>query len=196
MNLSRHKLFMTYSAILIMVMLLPLPMREMLYLHIEHVTQGELWRFFSAHFTHISWTHCLSNLIGLLLLTGIFNHSKQVFHWYFASFLIIAMVSTGLILFSTQLDWYVGFSALLTGLYAYAAVITIRENIKVSTIIIIALSIYILFQVLEGEIISATIMTDIKTSSYAHAFGLISGVLYGCAEQLVAYYSIRFRHKY
>ncbi|MFK8026435.1 MAG: rhombosortase [Gammaproteobacteria bacterium] len=196
MNLSKHKLFITYSFILIAVMLLPQHMRELLYLDIEHFMQGEYWRFFSAHFTHISWVHCLSNIIGVLLLAGIFNQSKQTLNWSFATFLICTLVSTGLILFSTQLDWYVGFSGVLTGLYIYAAIKTIRDNIKISTIIIIALSIYILFQVLEGELISTTVMTDIKTSSYAHAFGFVTGLIYGSIEQLVAYCSIRFRNKY
>ena len=195
MNLSKHKLFITYSFILITVMLLPLHMRELLYLHIEHVTQGEYWRFFSAHFTHISWVHCLSNIVGLILLAGIFNQSKKTLHWSFATFLICTIVSTGLILFSNQLNWYIGFSGVLTGLYAYAAIITFRENLKISTIIIIALSIYILAQVLEGEIINATIMTDIKTSSYAHAFGFITGLIYGSIEQFAAYYSIGFKNK-
>jgi rhomboid family GlyGly-CTERM serine protease len=185
MNALDHKPLLAFALICFALMLLPEQIRELLYLHIERFKQGEYWRFFSAHLIHYSWPHCLSNIIGLFLLMGIFNDTKQNIHWYFAATIVCIAVSSGLILFSTQLDWYLGFSGVLTGLYAYASIKTFNENTKISMIILIALLVSVVIQLFEGELISSILFVDLNTSSYAHAYGFIAGGLYGVIERCI-----------
>ena len=175
MDTVKHKPLVALALTCIVIMLSPQYVRESLYLHIEDWKRGEYWRFFSAHLTHYSWTHCLSNVIGLLLLIGIFKDTKQSMHWLTAVIISCITISSGLILFSTQLDWYVGFSGVLTSLYAYASIKTFTENTKISTFILIGLIAYVVIQVYGGgELIGSMLISDLKTSSYAHAYGLIA----------------------
>tara|TARA_R110002074_G_scaffold276192_1_gene447635 strand:- start:78 stop:608 length:531 start_codon:yes stop_codon:yes gene_type:complete len=165
------------------MMLLPQPARELMYLHIDSFKQGQYWRFFTGHFIHYSWIHCISNVVGLLLLSGIFHHTKQATNWILVLLITIVVISTCLILFSNQLEWYVGFSGVLTGMYAYASIKTFKENAGVSALLFIALFTYVALQTLEGELVSSVLMSDLKTSSYAHAYGLIAGGLYAVIEK-------------
>jgi len=183
MNSIRHISLFALALICIGIMLLPQHIRESLYLNIEDFKQGQYWRFFSAHLTHYSWIHCLSNIVGLLLLIGIFNNSKRNFHWLVAALVTAMAISSGLSLFSAKLDWYVGFSGVLTGLYAYASIKTFNENTSLSIFILIALSGYVAIQVFQGELIDSMLIKDLNTSSHAHAYGLISGILYAMIEQ-------------
>jgi membrane associated rhomboid family serine protease len=106
-------------------------------------------------------------------------------YWLPAATITCLAISSGLILFSTQLGWYLGFSGVLTGLYAYASIKTFNENAKISTIILISLSTYIVIQLFEGELISSSLITDLNTSSYAHAYGFIAGALYAVIDKYV-----------
>ncbi len=156
-----------------------------MYLHIESFKHGEYWRFLSGHLIHYSWLHCSTNTLGLLLLIAMFKNTSMNLNWLLASVVIVIAISSGLILFSQQLKWYVGFSGVLTGLYAYAAIKTLSENIKLSVTICIILSIYAAYQLLQGELIRSTLIPDLKASSYAHAYGLCAGVLFGIYENFV-----------
>jgi len=179
-----HKSLFAIALLCIALMLLPNNTHDLIFLRIENIKQGEYWRFFSGHFIHYSWFHCASNVIGLLLLAGIFNNTKHNINWLLASIFICIVISSGLMLFSNQLSWYVGFSGVLTGLYAYASIKTYSENRKLSVMILIVLSSYVVFQLLEGELISSVLLQEIKTSSYAHAYGLFAGILYGVITKL------------
>jgi rhomboid family GlyGly-CTERM serine protease len=185
MNVLQHKPLLGFVIACIVIMLLPEHVRELLYLHIERVKEGEYWRVISAHFTHYSWIHCLSNIVGLFLLIGIFSHSQQRMRWLLATTVICIAISSGLILFSTQLDWYLGFSGVLTGLFAYAAIKSLNKNTLISTIILITLSTYVVIQLFEGELISSTILINLKASSYAHAYGFIAGVLFAITDLFI-----------
>ena len=188
MNALKHKPLLAFIAACIVIMLFPQHVRELLYLHIENFKHGEYWRFFTAHLTHYSWVHCLSNIIGLLLLIGIFSNTQQKIHWLLAAIIICIAISSGLILFSIKLDWYLGFSGVLTGLFSYASIKTLNENARISTIILIALSTYITIQFFEGELTSSVLIADLNVSSYAHAFGFIAGILYGISDQYFCRY--------
>ncbi|MDW3095051.1 MAG: rhombosortase [Gammaproteobacteria bacterium] len=172
-------------------MLLPTNVQKFFYLNIESFKQGEYWRFLSAHLIHYSWMHCISNVAGLVLLITIFKNSKLYIYWFLASVVIAIAVSSGLIIFSNRLMWYVGFSGVLTGLYAYASIKTYSENIKLSMVVLITLSIYVTIQILQGELISSILIPDLKASSYAHAYGLCAGTLFGIFDNFITNHKVK-----
>ena len=185
MHTFPHKSLFVLSLTCIILMLLPTHIQNALYLHIESFKQGEYWRFLSGHLIHYSWSHCISNFAGLLLLAAIFKHFNLTLNWLLASVVIAIAISSGLILFSHLLKWYVGFSGVLTGLYAYASMKTYSENKKLSAAILFGLTIYVTIQLLQGELINSLLIPDLKASSYAHAYGLCAGILFGFYEILV-----------
>ena len=153
------------------LMLLPMEIRSGLYLDISKLHSGEYWRIVSGHFIHISWTHYAMNISGLVLLSFIYPTFFSHYRWILCVLLIAILISFALVLFSDDLKWYVGFSGVLSGLFAAAAIENFQTNRVMNTAILVLLTVYIAFQVYSGELVPGAI-DGLSTSSYAHLFGL------------------------
>ena len=175
---NRQNWLVTIPLVGLVTMLLPVEIREQLYLSIELTKQGEYWRFVSGHFVYASWLHWLLNSLGVLILILFLNDAQRSIACWPATVFILIVVSVGLLSTSTNLIWYVGFSGILTGLFAYTAVCTFAQNRALSAGIILLLTIYVIVQLQTGELAAGSLMT-IKSSTYAHALGLSAGIVYG-----------------
>lgn len=178
MQFSGNAYLLAIPVIGIVIMLLPTEMREQLYLHLELAKHGEYWRFISGHFTYVSWLHWSLNTIGVFLFWLFFHETQRLKTWLPALIFLLILVSLGLMLLSVKLVWYAGFSGILTGLFAYGAVNAYFKSRIFSLGMLAILTIYIFMQLNAGELVDGGFIT-IKTSSYAHAIGLIAGIIYG-----------------
>lgn len=167
-------------------MALPIEIRELLYLHLDLTKQGEYWRFVSGHFVYVSWQHWLLNTAGIFLLLLFYRDSQRHITWLAEIVFILFLVSTGLLLLSEQLIWYAGFSAILIGLFSYAAILDIPNKRIFSVGMIILLTIYIFMQLRMGELVDGGLLKT-QTSSYAHAMGLFAGITYALARITVSH---------
>ena len=193
-NTHQNIYLATVTLICVSIMLLPTHIREGLYLNIALAQQGEYWRYITGHFAHYSWLHCISNLFGLYLLFRLFKLSEDYRHWLIATSLIIGFVSFGLALSSETLKWYVGFSGVLTGLLVYASVRTFSQNAILSITFLLVIVTYVFNQALfGGELIRSTMFSEVQTSSYAHAYGLIGGLLYGVSYTVKHHIDLNFK---
>ncbi len=180
-----NKYLLVTTAICISIMLIPTQHREMFYLNLEFAQRGEYWRYITGHFTHYSWLHCISNLIGLFLLYGLFRKPTEKIKWLLPTAFIICVISFGLVISSESLKWYVGYSGVLIGLLSYTCISTFGQNALLSFAFLLLISTYVAGQtVLGGELIQSEFLSEINTSSYAHAFGLTAGLIYGLIESL------------
>ena len=162
----------------VITMALPLEMRQQLYLHLDLSRQGEFWRLFTGHFVYVSWLHWSLNSLGILLFWLFFRESRQPKIWVPAILFILVVVSAGLMKLSVELIWYAGFSGILSGLFAFGAITNLFKNFAISVSLLLVLSIYVFLQLNSGELVDGG-LESVQTSSYAHAFGLIAGVIYG-----------------
>ena len=174
----------------ILIMCLPVEVREYLYLNLELTRNGQYWRFISGHFSHYSWLHCAYNLIALLLLFALFHQTIDHIKWLLPTLFSICVISLGLILFSDSLKWYVGYSGVIVCLLSYACINSYERNALLSAILLVSVTIYVIAQVTwGGELFINETLSKISTSSYAHAFGLLAGVTYGLLERLKILFS-------
>jgi len=99
-------------------------------------------------------------------------------HWIIATLIIMLTVSCGVMISSVNLDWYIGFSGVVTGLYVYACIKTYLNNALLSTALLLIIATYVLNQmVFGGELVASVLSETIRTSSYAHAYGFAGGFL-------------------
>ncbi len=149
--------------------------RKLLFFDIDLFLQGELWRFYTGHFIYYSLIHLIINTVALLIFIFIFNQTVNRYV-ILDIFALATLISAGLIIFSEQLSWYVGFSGILTGLFTLGS-IRLMPIDRISGYLILALITgYTAYQLYLGELIESFIY-DIHTSTYAHVLGFLGGIL-------------------
>lgn len=85
------------------------------------VLNGEYWRFLTAHFIHLGWSHFFLNMLVFIGFWVMFNSAFRQQQWFIIVLLCSIGISICFFLFDPDLDWYVGFSGVLHGIFAAAA---------------------------------------------------------------------------
>ena len=82
------------------------------------LTAGQSWRWLTGHFVHLGWEHALLDLGGLCLLWGLFGRERSPRQWGLVVLGSIAAIDAGLWFLDPTLQWYVGSSGWLHGVFA------------------------------------------------------------------------------
>lgn len=144
------------------------------------LAMAEPWRLASGQLVHLGWTHMLMNLTGLAVVWSLFGRDLQTREWAAAFLACGAGVSLGLLWFSPNLDWYVGFSGILHGLLAAAVLARIsRQPSALTTLVIIGLAGKLAWEQFAGgeagsaHLIGGTVIVD------SHLYGALAGAAWG-----------------
>jgi rhomboid family GlyGly-CTERM serine protease len=120
------------ALVLAIALLLPLPGGETLRLAWRYqrdaIAAGEYWRLLTGHVVHLDATHALLNTLGLVLLWGLFARAWQPMQWLFAVAMSLLAIDLGFWFLAPQLDWYVGASGLLHGMFACGCIALLRQR--------------------------------------------------------------------
>jgi len=100
----------------------------------------QYWRLFTAHFSHLGWSHLWLNVAGLMLIFVFFAACLSTRYWI-TSFLIASLSISVLIYFlNPEIRWYVGLSGVLHALFILGGIADIRirkwEGISFTAIIL------------------------------------------------------------
>lgn len=140
---------------------------------------AEPWRLFGAHFVHLGWNHLGLNLAGLVLLWLLLGDTLRPLGWALGVVVLALGVSIGLLCCSPAVGWYVGFSGVLHGLFAAAAVVSLRRLTPLALAILVVLVVKLLAEQLgagdplTAELIGGAVIVD------AHLYGVLLGLGYG-----------------
>jgi rhomboid family GlyGly-CTERM serine protease len=143
----------------------------------QQLANLQWWRSITGHFLHTNTTHLLLNISGATLLWALHGHYYQVRHYLTLFFILCLGTSLGLYFFAPQMQWYVGLSGVLHGLFITGAYFDIRHKLKTGWIILISVWLKVLHEQVFGasedvaQLIAANVAID------AHLFGVISGSL-------------------
>jgi rhomboid family GlyGly-CTERM serine protease len=94
----------------------------------DAIAAGESWRFLTAHLVHLDAAHALLNALGLVLLWGLFARAWRPLQWACAIGASLLAMGLGFWFLSPQLQWYVGASGLLHGVFAFGCIALLRER--------------------------------------------------------------------
>jgi rhomboid family GlyGly-CTERM serine protease len=153
----------------------------------QEILSGQVWRIFTGHFVHLGWQHLLVNLAGLVLTYFLFSNYLQGRLGLFVFIAITFGVSTGLIIFSPEVVWYVGLSGVLHGILIYSTLIAAfefrRESKKLFLYIFLAiiLLVKISYELLIEPLPTSAVLNSFKIISEAHLYGVVSGVILAVA---------------
>lgn len=144
------------------------------------IVQGELWRLVTGHFVHLSAYHALMNIAGLILVYSIFPYALQSKYLLRATLFIGVSISVALWIGSAHLAWYMGFSGVLHGLFAFGLVMHLTSKLSLYWLVLAAMLIKVIHEQLPGydtnhllHYLHAPVAVD------AHLYGVLTGLIWG-----------------
>jgi rhomboid family GlyGly-CTERM serine protease len=139
------------------------------------VASGEWWRLLGAHLVHLDAHHALLNAAGFALLWALFARSYRPAQWAIAVALILAAIDSGFWFLAPRLQWYVGASALLHGIFACGALAMIRRRETLGWVAATVFVAKIAWEQWHG----ALPLTPGPVVTESHLYGAIGGALAG-----------------
>ncbi|MDH3389839.1 MAG: rhombosortase [Gammaproteobacteria bacterium] len=142
----------------------------------DWVSTGEVWRLETAHWVHVGWTHLVLNALGLAICVSLTRPNWSVKRWFVQSLCIGLGISILCTLQNPNLNWYVGFSGILFGLYFLAAHDLYARDRLIALLIAgaivgkVILEQYTPYDFTSAELIGAPVITD------AHLYGLLMAI--------------------
>jgi len=91
------------------------------------VMAGEGWRLVTGHLVHADVRHLGWNLLGLLVVWGLFARDYSPRQWLLILAVSTAATGLGFLLLEPDLEWYLGFSGVLNGCMAAGLVAWLRS---------------------------------------------------------------------
>jgi rhomboid family GlyGly-CTERM serine protease len=145
------------------------------------ITQGEVWRSFSAHFFHTNGFHLLLNLAALMLLWALHGQFYTVKN-YSLLFISSALIcSAGMYFFSPDIRQYVGLSGVLHGIFVFGAMMDVRQGDKTGYLLFVGVWLKIAHEQFYGASDEVATLIDANVAIDAHLWGAIGGLLFtGC----------------
>ncbi len=156
------------------------------------ILHGQWWRIITGNIVHLGWPHLLLNLAGLILVWLLFHPALTTRSWVIVTALSAAAVGGGLLAFDPTLQWYVGLSGLLHGLFAAGVISALYAGNRSDWLLLTLFIAKIAWEQLEGsmpgsaEIAGGTVIVD------AHLYGAIGGAV--TVLVLIALANRRRRH--
>jgi len=143
------------------------------------IQSGEIWRLFTGNLVHLGWEHLLLNVTGLILIWLLFGRQLSTRQWLIVTVVSCLAVGLGLLIFHPELDWYVGLSGMLHGLFVTGLLINLRNGYKLEWLLLLAILGKLAWEQYHGampgsaEIAGGAVIVD------AHLYGALSGIVTG-----------------
>ncbi len=143
----------------------------------ELIEQGEIWRLISGHLTHLNWTHLLLNMLGVVIVVVFFSSYRSSLYWFVAMVFIGFFSSLGLLI-DQQLEYYVGFSSVLHGLFIIGGRLEMSRYKLSGSVLLAVLVAKILWEQLVGAMPGSESMIEGRVALNSHLYGAMAGALY------------------
>ena len=133
------------------------------------------WRMLTAHFLHTNITHLLLNITGLTLLWALHGHYFKM-SCYISQFFVLCLgTSIGLYFFAGQMQWYVGLSGVLHGLFIIGAYLDIQNQFKTGWIMLSGVWLKVVHEQIYGASEEVAKLIAAHVAIDAHLFGTVTG---------------------
>jgi rhomboid family GlyGly-CTERM serine protease len=140
------------------------------------VEAGESWRLASAHFVHLGWRHALANGAAWILIVSVGRPFASPWAWLVLSLASAAGVDAGLLWAYPQVEWYVGASGVLHGLFAGSACLALAgSDVKRGALMLALLAAKLGWEAAGGGVLQAA-APDFPVLHEAHWLGAAGGL--------------------
>ena len=140
------------------------------------LAHGEWWRVFTAHLVHLDLRHLALNVAGLGALWWLYAADARPRDWLTVALVSALAIGVGLYLFSPSVQWYVGLSGVLHGLWAAAAVAAWHRWRVESVVTLTVLAAKLAVEQIFGPL-STGVSSGLPVVTVAHLYGAVGGLL-------------------
>lgn len=155
-----------------------LPMLSLRYER-DAILAGEVWRLLTAHLVHLNWSHFALNAGGLVLIWLLFSARLNQLQWLLVVVACALGVSLGLLTLHPALNWYVGLSGLLHGLFVAGALGGIYAGYRAEWLLLGLLVLKLTWEQLSGPLPGTEDLAGGLVIVDAHLYGALTGLAVG-----------------
>lgn len=136
----------------------------------------EPWRLLTAHLVHLGWIHLALNLAALAAIWAMLGDLLRPGAWAAAFVACALAVSGGLWLRDPQLEWYVGLSGVLHGLFALGAVAGLGRAPGFHVLLLAGVVAKVAWEQVSGTDSGTAALIGGAVVVNAHLYGLLGGL--------------------
>lgn len=137
------------------------------------LARGQLWRLLSGHLVHLGVAHLLFNLAGLLVLWLLYGNEWRARRWLQIIGLSMLAIDAGLWLLAPQVQWYVGASGVLHGVWVAGAWAQLRRRDALATLSMLLLIVKLAWEQGHG---GSVVLGQLPVVVEAHLYGTVGGL--------------------
>lgn len=141
----------------------------------DAILGGDAYRLLSGHLVHLGWSHFVLNIVGLLLVWYLVGGAFSPGRWLLVLAAAVAAIDLGFWYLLPGLDWYVGLSGVLHGVFAAGSIAIWAERRMESLIFCAALIAKLLYEALAGPLPGSEASAGGVVITEAHLFGACGG---------------------
>jgi rhomboid family GlyGly-CTERM serine protease len=134
--------------------------------------QGQWWRLFTGHLVHFDARHLLLDGAGVVLLWMLFARELSPLRWLAVVLVSMLTIDAGLWWFAPQIQWYVGASGVLHGVWAAGAIAGLRRGDRIAAWLLALLAIKLVVDLLYGP---RSLEPALPVVIQAHVYGAVGG---------------------
>jgi len=140
----------------------------------DAVQAGEWWRLLGAHAVHFDLRHLAFNAAGLVLLWGLFARELPLRRWALIVLAAVIVIDAGLWWQRPVVQWYLGASGVLHGLWSAGAWQRWRRERGWGALPLLALGLKLVLERMRG---GSLVLGDLPVLLSAHLYGALGGLL-------------------
>ncbi len=141
----------------------------------DAVAGGEVWRLVSGHLHHLGWPHFALNVTALGLIWLLVGAGYSTGQWLLVLAVCMAAIDVGLWVGLPELDWYVGLSGVLHGLFAAGAVAQWQRSRLEAAVLGTLLALKLGYEFTVGPLPGSEETAGGRVITEAHLFGALGG---------------------
>jgi len=161
------------------------PVRLALRYERDGLATGEVWRLVTGHLVHLGPSHMAMNVLALGVLALIFQRLLTDRDWWLGCVAAAFAIDAGLYFGSPAVQWYVGLSGVLHGVWAIAAVRAWQQRRAEALAFTLLLAVKLGYEALVGPVPLTGAVAAGPVVAVAHAYGATGGAAYALASFVV-----------
>ncbi len=166
----------TVALLLLFIYFLPEPTKSILTFERTLIIEGQWWRVMTGQWVHWGLGHVVMNVAGVWLVWLLFAEFATGWRYGLTLVLIGCASSIGMLLLAPSIEYYVGFSGVLYGLFAWGSVQDIKRKVPFGWLLFIGVVTKVSYELIFGTTVLIGQSAD-NLAVAAHFYGVVGGIV-------------------